>query len=101
MSPVLPKIDARRASDIARDLRMLLSKRAPELQTRGESAEALVNIFARFGEILIDRLNKAPEKNFLAFLDLLGVSSQPPQPSRVPLTFYLGTENAGYAVVKA
>ena len=49
--------------------------------------EALIRIFARYSEIIIDRLNQVPEKNFLAYLDLLGVSPVPPLPARVPLTF--------------
>ncbi|NET44636.1 MAG: baseplate protein J [Okeania sp. SIO2B3] len=36
-----------------------------------------------------DRLNQVPEKNFLAFLDLIGGKLLPPQPAKVPLTFYL------------
>ena len=59
----------------------------------GRSA-ALIGIFARFGEIVIERLNRVPEKNFLAFLDLLGAARQPPQPARVPLSFSLSAGSA-------
>jgi hypothetical protein len=62
---------------------------------------ALVGIFARFGEIVIQRLNRAPDKNFLAFLDLLGVAPNPPQPARVPLTFTLAPGTTVDAVVPA
>lgn len=55
---------------------------------RGRSA-ALIGIFARLAEILIECLNRVPEKNFLAFLDLLGAERLPPQPAQVPLTFTL------------
>src|SRR5262249_31284473 len=80
---------------------LLLSRSVPELDAEGEMSQALINIVARFSEIVIDRLNEAPDRNFLAFLNLLGVSPQPVQPARVPLTFYLSTENIGYAVVPA
>jgi hypothetical protein len=50
---------------------------------------ALVAVFARFAELVIERLNQAPEKNLLAFLDLLGSTRLPPQPARVPLSFSL------------
>src|SRR5262249_51078877 len=79
---------------------ILLSKSIPELQLQGGPSRALVNIAARFGEIVIERLNKAPEKNFLAFLDLLGISSRPPHPARAPVTFYLSTGNAGHVLVR-
>ncbi|MGK7892408.1 MAG: putative baseplate assembly protein, partial [Xenococcus sp. (in: cyanobacteria)] len=60
---------------------------------------ALVHIFARFAEIIIERLNQVPDKNFLAFLDLLGASRLPPQPARVPLTFSLAAGTTVDAVV--
>ena len=66
-----------------------------------QAAAALIGIFARFGEIVIQRLNQVPDKNFLAFLDLLGVSRNPPQPARVPLTFTLAQGSVVDAVVPA
>jgi Baseplate J-like protein len=50
---------------------------------------ALIRIFGRMTATAIDRLNRVPDKNFLAFLDLIGTQIQPPQPARVPLTFSL------------
>jgi len=49
--------------------------------------EALLRVFARYGEIIIDRLNQAPDKNYLAFLNLLGAVQIPPSPAQAPLTF--------------
>lgn len=51
----------------------------------------LIRIFGRMAATVSDRLNRVPEKNFLAFLDLLGTQILPPQPARVPLTFYLAS----------
>jgi hypothetical protein len=102
-----PKIDDRTAFDLAKNVRGLLSKYLkdfcgwPEDPRRAGAAEALIRIFARYGDLVIDRLNRAPEKNFLAFLDLLGASPLPPQPARVPLTFYLSAQKAGSALVPA
>ena len=96
MTVIPPKIDTRAAADISTELRGLLQVYAPawkefdpvSLQPTGASA-ALIGVFARFSEIVIERLNQVPEKNFLAFLDLLGAARVPPQPARVPLTFTL------------
>jgi hypothetical protein len=65
------------------------------------AAEALAGVFARYCELIIDRLNQVPRKNLLAFLDLLGVSLAPPQPARVPLTFYLAPQSPMGVVVPA
>ena len=92
---------------VARQVQNLLPKYAREFEEvtadrslQGISA-ALVNIFARYAEIVIQRLNKVPDKNFLAFLDLLGVSLTPPQPARAPLLFALATGSDVDAFVPA
>ncbi|WP_421658674.1 hypothetical protein [Leptothermofonsia sp. ETS-13] len=50
---------------------------------------ALIRIFSHLAMMVRDRLNQVSDKNFLAFLDLIGTQILPPQPARVPLTFYL------------
>ncbi|NET04238.1 MAG: putative baseplate assembly protein [Symploca sp. SIO2B6] len=98
-----PKIDQRSAKDIAEQVKFLLTEYAEEFrgkELKGVSA-ALVNIFARFAEIIIQKLNQVPDKNFLAFLDLLGASRLPPQPARVPLRFSLVAGSIIDAVVPA
>ncbi|MBW4423095.1 MAG: putative baseplate assembly protein [Nostoc desertorum CM1-VF14] len=104
----IPKIDKRTSADIEKQVKDLLFKKsmgwqepssdAGKSQGKGISI-ALIKIFARYCEIIIERLNKVPEKNFLAFLDLLGASRLPPQPARVPLTFSLSDKSTVDAVV--
>ena len=62
---------------------------------------ALIRIFGRMAARVSDRLNQVPEKNFLAFLDLIGTQILPPQPARVPLTFSLATGAKVDALVPA
>jgi len=103
MTTTAPKIDPRTAADVAARVRRLLQKDAgfdAAKDTTGLSA-ALINIFARYAEIIIERLNRAPQKNFLAFLDLLGAALSPPQPARAPLTFSLAAGSAVDGVVPA
>lgn len=99
-----PQIDGRDSRDLVRQLRKLLPRYIPDWpQTTEERqlSEAMIHVFAHYGEILIDRMNRAPQKNLLAFLQTLGIANLPPQPARVPLTFYLAGEGADYAVVPA
>jgi hypothetical protein len=99
-----PKVDRRCAEEIAAQVRTLLPVYVPGLQTGGDAGqlvEALTRIFARYGELVIDRLNRAPERNLLAFLNLVGISPQRPQSARVPLTFYLSAQSVFSAVVSA
>jgi uncharacterized phage protein gp47/JayE len=101
---MIPQIDKRTASDVATNLRALIKTYAPEWKgagTPGDFGDALVQIFARYAEIVIERLNRAPEKNMLAYLDMLGAALQPPQPARVPLAFSLAVGSTADAVVPA
>ena len=50
---------------------------------------AFLKLAARMGEVILAQLNRVPEKNFLAFLDMLGIDLLPPKAARVPLTFTL------------
>ncbi len=93
------KIDQRTAKDIADQVQELLEQYTGETKPLRGTRAALVKIFARFAEIIIERLNRVPDKNFLAFLDLLGASRLPPQPARVPLTFFLAAGTTVDAVV--
>jgi hypothetical protein len=51
-------------------------------------------------EMVIYRLNKVPEKNFLTFLDLIGVRLKPPEPARVVLELTPAEGTEGELVVK-
>jgi predicted phage baseplate assembly protein len=103
-----PLVDPRTAATLREELLQKLRGHVPEWSAvdpvsgqTDQAAAALVGICARFGEIVIQRLNQVPDKNFLAFLDLLGVSRNPPQPARVPLTFTLAQGSVVDAVVPA
>lgn len=64
-------------------------------EQRADPAQALIQIFARMADQVIERLNQMPEKHFRAFLDLIGVQIGPPRSARVPLTFQLVEGAAG------
>ena len=99
MVKLAPKIDQRTAQDIVNQVQELLVQYTGETSTLQGTSKALVEIFARFTEIIIQRLNQVPDKNFLAFLDLLGASRLPPQSARVPLTFFLAAGSTVDGVV--
>src|SRR4051794_27325963 len=53
----------------------------------GSPGAAVLAIAARLSAVVAERLNRAPEKNRLAFLDMLGVSLLPAQAARAPMAF--------------
>src|SRR5258706_10084558 len=99
MAPKAPLIDPRTPGEIARQTQDLLANYLGGLgypgwnagADGGEAGRALVGVFAHYCGVIVDRVNRAPEKNFLAFLDLLGNSPVPPIPAQVPVTFFLDT----------
>jgi hypothetical protein len=102
MAERAPPIDPRTADEVAADVKNLLTVYMREWKVEQDRlGTALISIFARFAELIIERLNQAPGKNFLAFLDLLGAARLPPQPARVPLTFNLAASSPVDAVVPA
>jgi hypothetical protein len=86
--PSAPVVDPRTADDVAADV----ERRAPaytptwRLGRSGPGAAATA-AFGRFMRALIERVNRAPDKHELAFLDLLGVDLLPAHAARAPLVF--------------
>lgn len=66
-----------------------------------DAGSTLVRIFSRMAELAITRINQVPDRNFLAFLDLIGTRLEPPQTARVPLTFNLAAGSTVDALVPA
>src|SRR6266571_8252996 len=91
-----PKIDLRTANDLFRSLREMAPHYTPEWPAKDDDdpGVALLKIFSFMGEGVVSRLNRAPERNFLAFLDMLGIRLLQAQPARGPVRFVFvdGTE---------
>jgi predicted phage baseplate assembly protein len=49
----------------------------------------LIELFAWMTETMLYRLNRVPEKNYIKFMDLLGITLQPASSARTDLTFRL------------
>ena len=86
-----PVLDDRVLKEILKQLQKLAARQAPEWTPPPESDAGVMleRIFARLTELALERLNQVPEKNLLAFLDVMGVSLLSPSPARAPLTFSL------------
>jgi uncharacterized phage protein gp47/JayE len=86
-----PIIDGRDMDAILREVRALVPAYVPEWDASAETGAgaALLKVYAKLLEGLVRRLNDVPVKNFIAFLDMLGVRLLPAQPARSPLTFFL------------
>ncbi|RAV11471.1 putative baseplate assembly protein [Paenibacillus contaminans] len=86
-----PIMDARDIDAIVKEMLELAPYYTPEWlpATNQDSGTALMNIFARMYAGIIQRLNRVPDKNFIAFLNMLGMKLQPASQARGPVTFEL------------
>ncbi|MBN2545149.1 MAG: baseplate J/gp47 family protein [Spirochaetes bacterium] len=84
-----PNLDDRTFQDIVDEAKRLIPHYCPEWTNHNptDPGIALIELFAWMTELLIYRLNKVPEKNYLAFLDLIGLSLTPPRAAKTLLTF--------------
>lgn len=65
----------------------------------GDPGRTLIELFAWLVEGLIYRLNRVPEKNYIAFLNLLGITREPAVPAHVFLTFTAQSSAVGSVLV--
>jgi uncharacterized phage protein gp47/JayE len=87
------KLDERRIQQIVQEFWARRPGYVPNWQPPEKSADAaLAWIFGRYLEAILQRLNQAPEKNKLAFLDLLGIDLIAARPARVPVVFQLSND---------
>jgi hypothetical protein len=85
-----PKIEGRDFDALLGEFKSLVPFYTPEWRLKGVEKGpdmALVKIFIHFLRIIYHRLNRLPEKHFIAFLDRIGVKLIPAQPAAVPVTF--------------
>lgn len=100
-----PKIDHRDQQKVVEQVRELAlyycNKEWKDIdQIRSDkNADALIQIFSRMMEIIIQRLNKVPDKNFLTFLDMVGTRLSPPRVARAPLTFTMAKGKTIYGKI--
>ena len=85
----LPDLDDRTFEDLLQEARRQISRAAPEWTdlSPGDPGIILLELFAHLTETMIYRLNRLPEKAYIAFLRLLGVSLFPPSAAAATLQF--------------
>jgi hypothetical protein len=62
---------------------------------------ALVGVFARFAELVVQRLNRMADRHYLAYLNLIGTRQHSPLPAAAALTFTLAPGSPDAVVVNA
>lgn len=80
----MPNLDDRRFDDLVEEARARLARHLPELtlSSPGDPVHAVVDLFAWLTETILYRANQIPERQRLAFLNLLQLPLRPARPAR-------------------
>ena len=91
MSLPCPNLDNRSFQDIVDDVKRQIGLRCPEWSDHNVSdpGVTLVELFAWMMESTLYRLNQVPDRNYIKFLELLGISLESASPARTELCFRL------------
>jgi predicted phage baseplate assembly protein len=86
-----PNLDDRRFQELVDEAKRYVQQRAPEWTDHNVSdpGVTLIETFAYLVDQLLYRLNRVPEKNYLAFLGLLGIRLFPPAAATAEVDFWL------------
>jgi len=85
-----PNLDDRHFQDLVDDAKRLVQQRCPEWTDHNVSdpGVTLIEAFAQMVDQLIYRLNRVPDRNYIKFLELIGVELRPPAAARGRVTFW-------------
>ncbi|WLQ35538.1 putative baseplate assembly protein [Streptomyces castrisilvae] len=91
MSLPPPNLDDRRFQQLVDEAKRYVQQRSPEWTDHNVSdpGVTLIETFAYMVDQLLYRLNRVPDRNYFAFLDLLGVQLFPPTAARADVDFWL------------
>ena len=91
--PNLPKsnLDDRTFDDLVEECLLRIPRYCPEWTNHNPSDPGitLIELFAWLTDQMLMRFNQIPRRNYVAFLELLGIQLRPPVAARAEVTFYL------------
>ncbi|MCG8365949.1 MAG: putative baseplate assembly protein [Pseudanabaenales cyanobacterium] len=91
--PNLPKsdLDDRTFKDLVDECVLRIPRYCPEWTNHNpaDPGITLIELFAWLTDQMLLRFNQIPRRNYVAFLELLGIQLQPPTPAHTEVTFYL------------
>src|SRR5215213_4268090 len=91
MALPVPNLDDRRFQDLVDEAKRLVQQRCPEWTDHNVSdpGVTLIELFAWMTDQVVYRLNRVPDRNYIKFLELIGVTLFPPTAARTDATFWL------------
>jgi predicted phage baseplate assembly protein len=94
MALPIPNLDDRRFQDLVNESKRMVQQKCPEWTDHNvhDPGVTLIEVFAWMTDQVIYRLNRVPDRNYVKFLELIGVRLFPPTAARAPITFWLSAQ---------
>src|SRR3990172_3600852 len=91
MALPVPNLDDRSFQDIFNETKTRIPRYCPEWTDHNLSdpGVTLIELFAWMVDLLLYRVNRVPDRDYIEFLNLMGVKLLPPRPAQVDITFRL------------
>jgi predicted phage baseplate assembly protein len=98
-----PFLDDRHFQDIVDQAKRLIPHYCPEWTDHNVSdpGVTLIELFAWMTDLLLYRVNQVPDKNYVKFLEMIGVQLEQAHAATVPVTFYLSAAQPAEVVIPA
>lgn len=98
-----PDLDDRRFQQLVDDAKRLVQQRCPEWTDHNVSdpGVTLIEAFAQMVDQLIYRLNRVPDRNYVKFLEMIGVELRSASAARGAVTFWLSAPQPQPVLVRA
>ncbi len=103
MSLPVPKLDDRAFDDLIEEAKRRILATCPQWTdfNASDPGMTLVDVMAWMTEIILYRLNRVPERNYIKLLELMGLRLKPAEPARAWVKFNVTGSEAKDQVVKA
>jgi predicted phage baseplate assembly protein len=103
MALPVPNLDDRRFQDLVDEAKRMVQQRCPEWTDHNVSdpGVTLIELFAWMTDQVVYRLNRVPDRNYVKFLELIGVSLFPPTAARTQVTFWLTAPQPSIVTIPA
>src|SRR6478672_5497441 len=91
MALPVPNLDDRRFQDLVDEAKRLVQQKCPEWTDHNVSdpGVTMIELFAWMTDQVVYRLNRVPDRNYVKFLELIGVTLFPATAARTQVTFWL------------
>ncbi len=97
------KLDDRQFQDLVDEAKKRINHYCPEWTDHNVSDPGitLIELFAWMTDIILYRLNQVPDLHYVKFMEMFGVTLQPPTPAHTPVTFWLTASQATTVLIPA